>query len=166
MVEHRLFKAGEFYGLERLSYIVGSAPLPVVHLPQYMINFQAHKMISSVVRSNAAVHSFTIELQWSHNHFYVNQFYLDRTAHTDTKAGNCGKEDRERRVKMGQESLGCKIRSLKFRIFTNTHQIDHTKMTIEPAHLHCKYKCFHLFYGAGLDLEGQCPQCGGLIQVK
>lgn len=50
---------------------------------------------SSVMRSghhmtsDAALHTFTIELPCSHHRFYLNRFVC-RTVQTDTEAGDCG----------------------------------------------------------------------------
>lgn len=44
---------------------------------------------SHLVRSDPAVHTFTKELPWSHHQLYVNIFYVDGKAKTDTEAGDC-----------------------------------------------------------------------------
>lgn len=56
-------KVVESYGREVLSSMMGSAYL---------------------VRSNPALHPFTTEMPWLHHQFYVNPFYIDGTAHTET----------------------------------------------------------------------------------
>lgn len=69
-LRNSVVKVREWCGPERLSPVVRS-----VHL----------------VRSNPAIQPFTTELPWSRHLFYVNRFYTNGPAQTDTKTGYCGK---------------------------------------------------------------------------
>lgn len=62
--KHRVVNVEEWYGLERLSFELGSEHL---------------------VRSNPAVPPITTKFMWSHYRFYVNLFNIDSRAHIDTE---------------------------------------------------------------------------------
>lgn len=64
-----IVKVWEWYGLGILSSVMRSAHF---------------------VRSNRAVHPFSTEMACSYHWFYVNRFYIDGRAQTDTDVGDCG----------------------------------------------------------------------------
>lgn len=55
------------------------------------------------MRSDQAVHLFTTEWLWSHHWFYLNRFYVDGLALSDTEAGDCGEQNGKKKRNYGAE---------------------------------------------------------------
>lgn len=62
-------------------------------------------------------------------------------------------------------SVGCGIRGLEFRLFTNAHGIDGTEINIRLVYLDWKFIYFLLNPGADLHVERQDTKCGDLSDV-
>lgn len=93
-------KLGKCYRIERISSIM---------------------VCGYFLRSRTAMHAFSTELPWSHQRFYVNRYYVDTTAQTDTRDGDCCGSNGKMESNYGGQAYRLRFGVAKVQVFKYTH---------------------------------------------